>query len=118
MHKKSLVVLLALSTCGVTRAADLERGKQLFVACEACHNSSASAVGPSLDRVVGRPAAAITGFRYSKAMQASNVVWSEQALREFLSNPQARIPGNRMAYFGMSDARDVDELVAYLLSLN
>jgi cytochrome c len=38
-------------------------------------------------------------------------------LRDYISNPQAKVKGNRMPYGGMSNPKDVDDLIAYLMTL-
>ena len=109
------VVLLALSSPAV--AADAEHGKALFAPCAACHSDRADALGPNLKGVFGRKSAALDDFRYSNAMKRANLVWDEDNLRAYISNPQAKVKGNRMPYGGMSVAKDVDDVVAYLKTL-
>jgi len=108
-------ILLALASPAV--AADAEHGKALFAPCTACHSERADSLGPSLKGVFGRKSAALDDFRYSNAMKRANLVWDEDNLRAYISNPQAKVKGNRMPYGGMSDAKDVDDVVAYLKTL-
>ena len=110
------VLLLALSA-GCAPAADAAHGKTLFEACLACHSERPDALGPSLKGVVGRRAAALEDFRYSNAMKRANLVWDEDNLRAYIQDPQAKVKGNRMPYGGMSDPKDVDDVVAYLKML-
>ena len=44
-------------------------------------------------------------------------VWDEANLRDYIANPQAKVKGNRMPYGGMSDPKDVDDVVDYLKTL-
>ena len=98
-------------------AADAEHGKALFAPCAACHTERADALGPDLKGVFGRKSAAIEDFHYSNAMKRANLVWDEDNLRAYLHDPQAKVKGNRMPYGGMSDPKDVDDVVAYLKTL-
>ncbi len=98
-------------------AADLEHGKQVFDACAACHTEKPDAIGPSLKGVVGRKSAALSDFRYSGPMRRANLVWDELTLRQFVANPQAKVAGTRMPFDGLSDPKDVDDVVAYLATL-
>jgi cytochrome c len=98
-------------------AADLGHGKQLFAACAACHTEKPDAIGPSLKGVVGRKSAALGNFRYSGPMRRANLVWDDVTLRQFVANPQAEVPGTRMPFGGLSNSKDVDDLVAYLATL-
>lgn len=109
-------VLLALAS-GAASAADAEHGKTLFAPCAACHAERADSLGPSLKGVFGRKSAALDDFRYSNAMKRANLVWDEDNLRAYIKDPQGKVKGNRMPFGGMSDAKDVDDLVAYLKTL-
>jgi len=95
-------------------AADAEHGKVLFQACVACHNEKPDALGPDLRGVYGRKSAAREDFRYSGAMMRANLVWDEANLKAYISDPQAKVKGNRMPFGGLANANDLDDLVAYL----
>ena len=105
-----LVVLSATAAAG----ADAEHGKVLYQACIACHSERPDALGPSLKGVVGRKSAALEDFRYSNPMQRANLVWDEDNLRAYIQDPQAKVKGNRMPYGGVTNAKDVDDIIAYL----
>ena len=111
-----LPAALLLLAAGPGRAQDLQRGEQLFTDCRSCHSVQAGAnnVGPSLAGIVGRKSASLADFRYSPAMKRSGITWDAATLAAFIADPQAVVPGNRMPYAGMPDAKDVADLVAYL----
>jgi len=111
-----LALFLALST-GSVPAADAGRGKSLFEACVACHSERPDALGPSLKGVVGRKAAALEDFRYSNAMKRAILVWDEDNLRAYIKDPQSKVKGNRMPYGGLTDAADIEDVIAYLKTL-
>ncbi len=98
-------------------AADVEHGKQVFATCAACHTEKPDAIGPSLKGVVGRKSGALDDFRYSGPMRRANLVWDDMTLRQFVANPQAKVPGTRMPFDGLSGPKDVDDVVAYLATL-
>ena len=98
-------------------AADLAHGRQVFATCAACHTEKPDAIGPSLKGVVGRQSAALDDFRYSGPMRRAHLVWDEMTLRQFVANPQAKVAGTRMPFDGLSDPKDVDDVVAYLATL-
>ena len=110
----AIVILLTVVAAGTAVAADAEHGKMLFQACIACHSERPDALGPSLKGVVGRKSAALEDFRYSNPMQRANLVWDEDNLRAYIRDPQAKVKGNRMPYGGVTEAKDVDDIVAYL----
>jgi cytochrome c len=108
---------LLIAPATTASAADAEHGKALFAPCAACHTERADALGPNLKGVFGRKAAALEDFRYSNAMKRANLVWDDENLRAYIRDPQARVKGNRMPYGGMSEPKDVDDVVAYLKTL-
>jgi cytochrome c len=110
------IVILAC-VAGPAVAADANHGKVLFETCAACHSDRADALGPSLRGVVGRQSASLDGFRFSGPMKRANLVWDEANLRDYIANPQVKVKGNRMPYGGMSDPKDVDDVVDYLKTL-
>jgi len=111
-----VLFLLALAADRAA-AVDVEHGKVLFQPCAACHSERPDALGPSLKGVFGRKSAALDEFRYSNPMKRANLVWDEDNLRAYIHDPQAKVKGNRMPYGGMSDPKDVDDVVAYLKML-
>ena len=111
-----VVVLLALEA-GPAAAADVDQGRVLFETCAACHSDRADALGPNLKGVFGRRSASLDGFRHSNPMKRANIVWDEDNLRAYIRDPQGKVKGNRMPYGGMSDPRDVDDVIAYLKTL-
>jgi cytochrome c len=96
------------------QAADVAHGKVVFQTCAACHSEKADAIGPSLRGVYGRKSGSLDNFRYSNAMLRANLVWDEANLRAYLKNPQAKVKGNRMPFAGLSDPKDVDDVIAFL----
>ncbi len=108
-----------LSSALVPRAnaADASHGETIFKACLACHNDKPGATGPSLKGVYGRKAGALEDFRYSAAMKRTDLVWDEPNLKEYITNPQAKVKGNRMPFSGLQNPSDIDDVVAYLETL-
>lgn len=77
-----------------------------FVQCAVCHSldpSGAHGVGPNLFGIFGQPMASAPGFVYSRALRKRAGTWTEAELHEWLEDPQAYAPGNKMAYAGMKD---------------
>jgi cytochrome c len=100
--------------------ADVERGRQVFAVCAACHREASAEVpnpGPNLRGVFERVAGTVPGFRYSRAMRNAKRTWNETALDAYLADPQAAIPGNTMPFPGLPDAAQRRDLIAYLKTL-
>jgi cytochrome c len=115
--RSSLVLVLGAALVVPAAAADVEHGRQLFVACAACHSDRPDALGPTLKGVVGRKTGAREDFRYSNPMKRAGFTWDEANLREYLADPQAKVKGNRMPFSGLADRKDIDDVVAYLATL-
>lgn len=104
-------------------AEDLEKGAQSFRKCRACHDigpNAANKVGPALNGVFGRTAAAHPGFNYSDAMKtagARRLVWNDETLNGYLESPGTYLPKNKMAFKGITDEAERADLIAYLKTL-
>lgn len=97
---------------------DLGNGQKIFATCAACHQVDGPAkTGPDLRGVVGREAGKIAGFRFSRALRTSGLVWTEAQLDAFLAEPQAAVPGNAMPFPGLPDAKQRLDLIAVLKTL-
>jgi cytochrome c len=110
----ALGVAPVLLGSNAAQAADVEHGKVVFQTCAACHSEKPDAIGPSLRGVYGRKSGSLDNFRYSNAMSRANLVWDEANLRAYLKDPQAKVKGNRMPFAGLSDPKDVDDVIAFL----
>jgi len=119
-----LIVLAGvLSGCGGDQSAAAgastapERGKILFMQCRACHSldeGGPNRVGPNLFGIFDSKAGIAPGFAYSDAMVNSGLVWTTEAMDEWLLQPGKMLPGNRMIFVGIADARNRADLIAYL----
>jgi Cytochrome c2 len=109
-------MLIATTFASRVRGADVERGKAIFEQCAACHSLDGSGDydGPTLKAVIGRKAGSLEEYRYSAAMKRSDVVWDAVTLDQYVADPQALIPGNRMAFAGIADKGERDDLIAFL----
>ena len=93
---------------------DPENGAKVYEQrCGACHALDANRVGPMHRGVYGRTAGQVKGFPYSKAVQASGIVWSADTLDSWLTDPQKLIPGQRMN-FRLGDPQLRADVIAYL----
>ncbi len=98
---------------------DLTHGEKVFKKCSACHivaKGGKNLIGPALYGVVGRPAASIDGYAYSKALIAHGKNWSFEELNAFLLKPKSYIKGTKMAYAGLRKNKDRASVILYLNS--
>ena len=95
---------------------DAEAGKKVFAKCMTCHSVDAGVnkVGPTLHGVVGRHSGSVEGYSYSDANKNSGITWTPEELYVYLADPQATIPGTKMAFPGLKDPQDRANVIAYL----
>jgi cytochrome c len=106
--------VLVASPASTAFAADPVHGKEVFQTCAACHSDKPDAIGPSLRGVFGRKSGSLDDFRYSNAMMRANLTWDDANLRAYIKDPQAEVRGNRMPFGGLTDPKDIDDVLAYL----
>ena len=95
-------------------SADAVRGQDLYESrCGACHSIDANRVGPAHKGVVDRKAGSVADYDYSPAVKASGIIWTEQTLDRWLSDPEKTIPGQKMNY-SVPDEQDRLDVIAYL----
>ena len=99
-------------------AADVKKGKKVFKKCKVCHSikeGKKHKQGPNLYGVFGRTSGTAEGFKkYSAAMKEAGIVWSEETIRAYITDPKGYIPKNKMAFNGVKKEKDRDNLLAYL----
>ena len=102
------------------QAGDPAAGQRVFNQCSACHTinqGGPNRVGPNLHGVVGRKAASVEGFRYSAAMRQKGEegwTWTEENLRPYLRNPREVVQGTNMAFPGLRNDQQLNDVIAYL----
>lgn len=92
----------------------------MFAICGVCHKADAGAaagIGPNLWGVGGRVSGTAPGYSYSSAMKAAKIKWTKPELVAFITDPQKRVPGTKMAYGGLKNPAQADAVANYLLSL-
>ena len=105
---------------GALFAADIENGAEVFKRCRACHlvgDNAKNAIGPTLNKIIGRKAASVEGFVYSdnmKELGQTGLVWNDDELGRYLENPKAVAPKGKMAFPGLKDEAERADVIAYL----
>ncbi len=104
----------------ILAAADPEKGAKAWSKCKACHKleDGANGTGPHLYGLIDRPIASVDGFGYSDVLAGmSGDAWTTDALNEWLLNPKAFAPGNKMTFKGMKKDTERANLIAYLATI-
>jgi cytochrome c2 len=112
----ALCILASSALSGSHSAGDAAEGEKVFKKCKACHvvEEGKNKTGPSLYGVVGRAAGSIEGYKYSKAMAGSGLVWDAETLDAYLTNPKKYVNGTKMAFAGLKKEKDRANVIAYL----
>ena len=101
-------------------AGDAEAGEKVYTKCKSCHQIGAGAqdrVGPHLNGIFGRKAAAHDGFKYSKSMQRAGndgLIWTAETLDAYIENPRSLVSKTRMSFRGLKDPQERADVLAYL----
>jgi cytochrome c2 len=117
-------MILSLPMAAALAEGDIEAGKNVFKKCAACHavgEGAKNRVGPVLNNLFGRVAGTFPDFKYSQAMidaGAAGLTWDAATLPAFLHKPKDAVPGTKMSFGGLAEQADVDNILAYLLSLS
>ena len=96
---------------------DVEHGKKVFKKCAACHSVNAGGgnkIGPKLWNVMFRPVAAVSDYKYSKALTDYGKEWSWEEMNGFLIKPAKWIKGNKMGFAGLKSEKDRASVILYL----
>jgi len=99
---RAMVLLVCLDEGA--EPGDAARGERAFQRCYACHSvdphEATRLQGPSLYRIIDRPAASIAGFEYSDALRrkgAAGLVWDAATLERYLADRRRSSPARTCA---------------------
>jgi cytochrome c len=120
MKKLTLSVLIVTASSAVATAAlaqDVAAGKSSFNKCLACHaigEGAKNKVGPELNGLNGRKSGSAPDYSYSDANKNSGITWSEAEFKDYIKDPKAKIPGTKMAFAGIKNETEINDLWAFL----
>lgn len=99
---------------------DPAAGEKVYKKCKVCHmvgEGAKNRVGPPLNDIMGRQAGTLEGFNYSPAMKKAGeegLVWTEEAMAEYLEAPRKYVKGTKMAFPGLKKEQEIADVIAYL----
>ena len=114
----SLVVATSLMAVSGALAQDVTAGKSSFNKCMACHaigEGAKNKVGPELNGLDGRKSGSAEGYSYSDANKNSGITWNKDVFLEYIKDPKAKIPGTKMAFAGIKNEKEANDLWAYIV---
>ena len=120
MKRLTLSALAVIASSAMSPAAlaqDAVAGKASFNKCLACHaigEGAKNKVGPILNGLDGRKSGTVEGYSYTDANKNSGITWNEAQFKEYIKDPKAKIPGTKMAFAGIKNEKEINDLWAFL----
>jgi cytochrome c len=118
MKTVSLAIVALAVSAGVAVAGDIAAGETVFKKCMTCHSklgeTAQNMIGPVLNGLKGRKSGSVPGFNYSDANKNSRIVWDEGTFKEYIKDPKAKIPGTKMAFAGIKNEKEIDDLWSFI----
>ena len=113
----ALAVVSSLATTSAALAQDAAAGETAFHKCLPCHSIGEGAknkVGPELNGLDGRHSGSAPGYSYSEANKKSGITWNKEQFLEYIKDPKGKIPGTKMAFAGIKNEKEANDLWAYI----
>jgi cytochrome c len=113
----ALIVVTSMAAASGALAQDAAAGKTSFNKCMACHaigEGAKNKVGPQLDGLDGRKSGTAPDYSYSDANKNSGITWNKEQFLDYIKDPKAKIPGTKMAFAGIKNEKEANDLWAYI----
>jgi cytochrome c len=113
----ALAVVASLAAGSTAQAQDVAAGETSFHKCMACHSIGEGAknkVGPELNGLDGRHSGSAPDYSYSDANKNSGITWNKEQFLEYIKDPKAKIPNTKMAFAGIKNEKEANDLWAYV----
>ena len=113
----ALVVIASSAAASAALAQDVAAGKTSFNKCMACHAIGTGAknkIGPELNGLDGRKSGTTPDYSYSDADKNSGITWNEAQFKDYIKDPKAKIPGTKMAFAGIKNEKEINDLWAFI----
>ena len=95
-----------------------------FRKCAGCHKieeGKKGGMGPNLWGIYGSPAGQVEGYRYSKWLKESGIIWDRESLQAWLSDRKTReeyfgkdVFKTKMMWTGIKKEEDMTTILDYL----
>ena len=95
-----------------------------FRKCAGCHKieeGKKGGMGPNLWGIYGSPAGQVEGYRYSKWLKESGIIWDRESLHAWLSDRKTReeyfgkdVFKTKMMWTGIKKEEDMNVILDYL----
>ena len=124
----SIVIKMILVICiifglalAITNAYAIDKEFRKCAGCHKIEEGKKGGMGPNLWGIYGSPAGQVEGYRYSKWLKESGIVWNRESLQAWVSNRKIReeyfgkdVFKTKMMWTGIKKEEDMTTILDYL----
>ena len=124
----SIVIKMILVICiifglalAITNAYAIDKEFRKCAGCHKIEEGKKGGMGPNLWGIYGSPAGQVEGYRYSKWLKESGIVWKRESLQAWLSDRKTReeyfgkeVFKTKMMWTGIKKEEDMTTILDYL----
>ena len=124
----SIVIKMILVICiifglalAITNAYAIDKEFRKCAGCHKIEEGKKGGMGPNLWGIYGSPAGQVEGYRYSKWLKESGIVWNRESLQAWLSDRKTReeyfgknVFKTKMMWTGIKKEEDMNAIFDYL----
>ena len=124
----SIVIKMILVVCiifglalAITNAYAIDKEFRKCAGCHKIEEGKKGGMGPNLWGIYGSPAGQVEGYRYSKWLKESGIIWDRESLHAWLSDRKTReeyfgkdVFKTKMMWTGIKKEEDMTTILDYL----
>ena len=124
----SIVIKMILVICiifglalAITNAYAIDKEFRKCAGCHKIEEGKKGGMGPNLWGIYGSPAGQVEGYRYSKWLKESGIIWNRESLHAWLSDRKTReeyfgkdVFKTKMMWTGIKKEEDMTTILDYL----
>ena len=124
----SIVIKMILVICiifglalAITNAYAIDKEFRKCAGCHKIEEGKKGGMGPNLWGIYGSPAGQVEGYRYSKWLKESGIIWDRESLQAWLSDIKTReeysgkdVFKTKMMWTGIKKEEDMNVILDYL----
>ena len=124
----SIVIKMILVICiifglalAITNAYAIDKEFRKCAGCHKIEEGKKGGMGPNLWGIYGSPAGQVQGYRYSKWLKESGIIWDRESLHAWLSDRKTReeyfgkdVFKTKMMWTGIKKEEDMTTILDYL----
>ena len=120
--KMNLVICIIFGLAlAITNAYAIDKEFRKCAGCHKIEEGKKGGMGPNLWGIYGSPAGQVEGYRYSKWLKESGIIWDRESLHAWLSDRKTReeyfgkeVFKTKMMWTGIKKEEDMTTILDYL----